>query len=54
MTPLGEGSLPYRADRQEEALRAAGIDGAHITPIAPSLEDVFLAVMSGAKVGKAA
>jgi ABC-2 type transport system ATP-binding protein len=41
-------------ERLEEALRAAGIDGADIKPIAPSLEDVFLAVMSGAKVGRAA
>ncbi len=29
----------------EAALAAAGIDGAHASPIAPSLEDVFISLM---------
>jgi ABC-2 type transport system ATP-binding protein len=41
-------------ERVEEALRAAGIDEVDIRPIAPSLEDAFLALMAGGKVGRAA
>jgi hypothetical protein len=38
-------------ERIEEALRAAGIDEADIKPIAPSLDDVFVALIAGGKVG---
>jgi hypothetical protein len=41
-------------ERVEEALRAAGIDEVDIRPIAPSLEDAYLALMAGGKVGRAA
>ena len=37
----------------KEALRVAGIDEAGITPIAPSLEDVFLALSARAPEGTA-
>ena len=38
-------------ERIEEALRDAGIDEADIQPIAPSLEDVFVALIAGGQVG---